>query len=154
MGIQLKEELQKELCRILCIIYLLSAKCTSICCSYVGRAGSSDQWRVEQVRSCRVWCPSAGAGCARVWGGTITIIYPSANISRPTLSKAAPLPGPPRPMHPCPRSRAGLGPAPKKRIMVFRMIHLAPESWTVHSFFYHHWITARCAVPGLCRAAL
>ena len=34
MGIQVKEELKKELCRILC----LSAKCTSICCSYVERA--------------------------------------------------------------------------------------------------------------------
>ena len=117
--------------------------CTSICCSYAGRAEltTGECSRSEAAVSGAV--PVCGAR-----GGTITIIYPSANISRPTLSKAAPLPGPPRPMHPCPRSRAGLGPAPKKRIMVFRMIHLAPESWTVHSFFYHHWITARCAVPG------
>ena len=26
--------------------------------------------------------------------------------------------------------------------MVFRMIHLTPDSWTVHSFFYHHWISS------------
>ena len=31
---------------------------------------------------------------------------------------------------------------PKKPIMVFRMIHLTPDSWTVHSFFYHHWISS------------
>ena len=31
---------------------------------------------------------------------------------------------------------------PKKPIMVFRMIHLTLESWTVHSFFYHHRIVS------------
>ena len=72
---------------------------------------------------------------------TITIIYPKLReyFKAMRLKRSPLLSG----------SRCGLGKraqtGPKKPIMVFRMIHLSPVSWTVHSFFYHHWITTRWA---------
>ena len=92
----------------------------------------SDLWEA------RLW-PHPGS---RVPSLTITIIYPklceyfkamrlSQKISSPLCSRCGP------------GKRAQTG--PKKPIMVFRMIHLSPVSWTVHSFFYHHWITPRWA---------